>query len=149
MDMIKVDFNTKQVIEEPTYSLEEVTNAIVTLKAFMDDNFRDKELSVSSALQVLIHDIEDASDEQLGENSVNTLKRIRLLRKKRREIKNLSDLKKSILNHKGMSAAITFINDLVENKTKKYEKGSCDTYYNNTLDREGIKNKALIKNSRL
>ncbi|MEG1519324.1 MAG: hypothetical protein RR358_05920 [Cetobacterium sp.] len=149
MDIIKVDFNTKQVIEEPACSLEEVTNAIVTLKAFIDDNFRDKELSISSGLQVLMHDIEDASDEQLEEDSVNTLKRIRLLRKKRREIKNLSDLKKSILNIKTASSVITTLNCLVESKTKKYTEGSTHTYYTNTLNRKAIKNKTLIKNSRL
>lgn len=148
-DLIKVDFQAKQVVEAPTYTIDEVCNAIEILKNFLREDFRQKELDISNALQIMDHDLEDMSDAEINEiDAVAVLKRRRILRTNRRDIKNQEILQERIKKQLPTSLMNNIANSAEQFMTK-VEEGSSDKFYSNSINRSNLKNKVLLKNSRI
>ena len=148
-DIIKVDFSAKQVIESAAFTPEQVYNAIAVLQGFMNDDLKQKELDINNALQIMDHDLEDMTDEELdGCDGIAILKRRRTLRVQRRSIKELQGLQEKTKNN----ITIGNMTDLAK-KTEQHEekcsKGSADAFFSNSLARKALSNKTLLKNSRI
>lgn len=148
MGIVNVDFGTKQIVEAPLYTMEQVEQAIAVLEGFITDNLIEKENNISNALQILLHDIEDATDEEIAADPLRTVQRIRSLRQKRRDIKNLKELQAKVKKNFTPGTVKDAIVKL-EQHSEKVERGSSDEFYKNCLQRKTLTNKSLIRSSRL
>ncbi len=143
--VIKVDFKAKQVIEASNYTEEQVLGALELLRNFTAERINDKEKDITTALQVMDHDIEDMTDEQIEESAVPVLKRRRALRESRRDIKGLAALQKKIAAVVSVGTLTSLIKVTEEHISKG---GSTDRFFEGTIKRKDRTNKILIRNSR-
>lgn len=148
-ELIKIDFTAKQVIETSNYSVEEVHNALTVLKGFLQDDLKQKELDINNALQIMDHDLEDMSDEEINScDATAILKRRRSLRVNRRKIKEAQELQNKLKNII-VTSKIVDAEHMTGQHEDKCDRGSCDKFFNGSINRPSLKNKNLLKNSRI
>lgn len=149
-NITQVDFVNKRVRhfkEEPKISKKEVCDAIETLRAFIREDYNQKIEETGAAEQVLLHEIEDASDDILMENAEDIVMNIKDIRNTRREAKNNQVTKEHIEKKLSKIKVDNLYHALVGNPKKE---GSSEKYFNGKLKRTDASKeyleRALLKN---
>lgn len=136
-NLTRVDFKNKRkqdFIEEPEVTREEFVEAVEKVNTFMKTNHKAKADQYSALEQVMLHTIEDASEDKLVENAVDLILSLHDIRNTRRDMKQCQELKEVAAKKLNVANSSHLVNE-VKQKTAYQDQGSSEKYYQGKVRR--------------
>ena len=136
-NLTRVDFKNKRrqdFIEQQEVTREEFVEAVETVNKFMKTNHKAKADQYSALEQVMLHSIEDASEEKLVENAVDLILSLHDIRNTRRDAKQCQEIKEVAAKKLNVTNSYHLSNE-VKQKANYQDKGSSEKYYESKVRR--------------
>lgn len=130
-NLTRVDFKNKRrqdFVETNEVSREEFVEAVEKVNKFMKTDYKAKSEQYSALEQVMLHTIEDASEDKLVENAVDLILSLHDIRNTRRDMKQCQEVKEVAAKKLNVSNSSHLANE-VKQKSNYQDRGSSEKYY--------------------